>query len=222
MCLLLQKFYFHHSDALVSRQGSIQPEQRDHWHLLHSSGRVGSVLGGWLADKGFAAYPDIPEGRFIYGWPVMWLLPLATVGFGESLIHGGSLAAVLITTAVAGVSFGLPFNIMFGFLATARPHAQATAVAVMLFLAFAGSGVLVSISVIISEAIGVEYFLLLFSCVALLGDMWSTYAILNAVLWSKDAKHAAVLQGIIDVKEEQSDQNETVLQITDGDVTTVV
>ncbi len=140
-----------------------------------------SIVGGVLADRGFAKYPEVPESRFIYVWPIGWLLPISVIGFGFSVWRGGSLAAVMITTFLVGFGFSSLFGVALSYFAIARPHAQATAVSVAMFLGFGGSGVLLSVSVQIVDAMGVQWFMLMLGCISIVSHAWVTYATLTAI-----------------------------------------
>ena len=136
---------------------------------------VASIVGGALSDYSLARYGARSlDGRMTLVLWGMWLIPVGTVGFGFALHQGASLAGVLAAQSVLGFGQAMLMPSTLGYLSSARPDRAGAAGSVLLFLCFCASAVCISISVIITDAIGVHYFFVIAAGAVAMCALWAT------------------------------------------------
>jgi len=123
---------------------------------------IGSQIGGKLADISSVRFAYAPgDGRMTYLLLFLWLNVPGLIGFGYSLQNGAHLGFVLFCHCVLGLGQAALMPSTMSYLAIARPSSAGGVGSVMIFLCFASSALAISLSVIISEAIGIGSFFLL-------------------------------------------------------------
>jgi hypothetical protein len=133
---------------------------------------MGPMVGGYLSDKAAEIDPTKPINRVTYSFYFLIFEGLATIGFGYLLENGIHLAAVLICQFLLGFGQSVSMIIFSSYFQSARPENRGSAGALMMFLCFGGAAVLVSISVEISNAIGLGNFFVIFVGLLFLASGW--------------------------------------------------
>ena len=139
---------------------------------------IGIVIGGWLSDKSFAAFPSSPSGRLVY------LIPFIFIGFISSAIFGFSfgwtwdLPYGMYSATVMILCFCLCLAAVVAYISEVHPDGNGP-IALLNFNRFLASAILTSIVDLLVGDLGVVG---IFGAIALMGFLLScisTYQILN-------------------------------------------
>lgn len=133
---------------------------------------VGSIVGGIASDRAAARFSQAIEGRLVYAFPCMLLVPLGCVGFGFTIGRGQPLWSVLVTQSLLCFGQTALFPTVMGYVTSAKPRNAAAVGGVATFVAFLGASVWVAISTVISDAIGVDYFYCILAGTTALACFW--------------------------------------------------
>jgi len=98
----------------------------------------------------------------------------AAVGFGLALRHEVHLAGPLLFQSLLGFGDSALAPAITGFLGSCRPDQAGAAGSVLLFLSFASCSVVVSVAVIISDALGVDVFFAIIAAIVAAAALWAT------------------------------------------------
>jgi predicted MFS family arabinose efflux permease len=143
---------------------------------------IGALAGGELSDASARAYADHPTGRLVFSMGGVIICFLGCVGFGFSLGYQGNLAAVLLLQSVLG--FGQAFYMpgALGYLSTVRQSAAASVSAVAMFVCFISTAICISVSVILSDIIGLALYFVILAFFCLTTGLWATVEIRHKLL----------------------------------------
>jgi hypothetical protein len=148
---------------------------------------LGAVSGGMISDWAAVRYPESIDGRAYLNILLTWLVPIGCIGFGYSVDRGANLGAVLVTQSVLGYGQAVAMPAVFNYLSAARSDNAGAVGAVNLFLNFALSAIVVSVSVPIADAIGFANFFWILTGVTVGTLTWATWACMrNMHLGVKD------------------------------------
>lgn len=136
---------------------------------------IGSILGGIASDRAAARFTQAVEGRLVYAFPCMLLVPLGCVGFGFTIGRGQPLWSVLVTQTLLCFGQTSLFPTVMGYVTSVKPAHAAAVSGVATFVAFLGASVWVAVSTIISAAIGVDYFYCILAGTTTIACSWVIY-----------------------------------------------
>lgn len=128
---------------------------------------LGAVVGGRLSDYSAAKFNMAKEGRMLYPVIISSAITIGSIGFGLTLFYGVNLAGPLLTQALLGFCQAVLMPTTNAYLTAKMPDKSGAASACFFFLCFAFAAISVSFSLIISNAIGVQYFFIILGLVCL-------------------------------------------------------
>ena len=138
---------------------------------------VGALLGGALSDESAQQYPQHPSGRLVVSLGGAFFTVIADIAFGFTLAYKANLGAVLVMQSLVGFgqAFYMPGNL--GHCSAVKQSVAAAAGAVTMFFCFASAAVSISVSVILSDVIGIDYYYLILAALTLVSSIFATYRI---------------------------------------------
>jgi MFS family permease len=122
---------------------------------------VGAIVGGNLSDFSAKVFNSSVEGRLLYPLIISSFLPVGAIGFGLCLRYKVSLAGVLLTQSLIGYCQATLMPSILSYLSEKIPNKAGAAASAAMLTAFGGAAIFVSISVLVSDAIGIHYFFLI-------------------------------------------------------------
>ena len=139
---------------------------------------LGALVGGASSDESAKRYTQHPAGRLVYSLGGAFFTVIADVAFGFTLAYRANLGAVLVTQSLVGFgqAFYMPGNL--GYCSSVRQSAAGAAGAISIFFCFASAAVSISVSVILSRIIGIDYYYLILAGITLVCSCFATYHIL--------------------------------------------
>ena len=145
------------------------------------AGLVGSPIGGMLSDHTAAAHPDEPEARLIHNTALTLLfMGPGLLLFGWSLQYTTALAAPLIGHFMIGIASAFYLPGIFGYISTLKQSAAGAACGMVQAMMFMSAGVLIIVSSIVVNAIGMgPFFSILAGCHA------TVTAVAYVLIWRK-------------------------------------
>lgn len=118
----------------------------------------GAMLGGQLSDYSAVTFRSAKEGRMLYPVALACGLTVGSIGFGLTLFYGTNLAGPLLTQSLLGFCESILMPSTTAYLTSKSPDKAGAASACLFFLCFVLAAISVSFSLIISNAIGVQFF----------------------------------------------------------------
>jgi len=135
---------------------------------------LGSLLGGILSDMSQQRYPQSVDGRMSLLLPVTWIVPASTVVFGFALQYQQHLGLILTSQSVLGLGQAMLMPSTMSYLSSVYPTRAGSLGSVLLFLCFASAAVCVSVSVEISNQVGVAYFFVIVASINCVSQLWTS------------------------------------------------
>ena len=138
---------------------------------------LGALLGGALSDESAKRFAQHAAGRLVYSLGGAFFTVIADVAFGFTLAYKAHLAAVLIMQSLVGFgqAFYMPGNL--GHCSAVKQDVAAAAGAVAMFSCFAAAAVSISVSVILANVIGIDYYYLILAGLTLACSSYASYHI---------------------------------------------
>jgi hypothetical protein len=149
---------------------------------------IGSVIGGILSDRAATVHPQLPEARLTHSAiPILFVIAGGIV-FAFTLDAGIHLAVILTAQTALGYGQSAIMTAVLSYLSAARNSAGV--VSVMLFLMFAAAALFVSISVDISNAIGLGYYFVILVGIFSAASIWGATKVSKIVDEKRNSEQA--------------------------------